>query len=182
MTSPHKTKALVDGQEVEQTYHEALFPFDKEQVTGIKVIAFDHEGKILGVKRGRTFDIPSGCQEWDDDTFEEATRREVYEQASAVLDKIALAAVIENAPLGTDDPTTFTLVMTGFVKALEPMLLGRDHKRTFLDKKTFLNRYRFGNPDDLKHLIDMAEFYAEPVRPKRRGRPPKKQACEGKVG
>ena len=178
MTGPYKSRTIIDGIEVEQIYHEPLFPFDKVNVKAIKIIAFDDEGKILGVKRGRTFDIPSGRLEWDDDDLTAATCREVYEQASVILGKVIISAVIENLPIQSVTPPTHTVVMTGFINKVEPMPFGRENKRAFLDKELFLKRYRFGDPEALKRLIDMASFYTELIRPRQCGKPPKKQIAE----
>ncbi len=158
MTNPYKTIVTAEAREVELTYHEPMFPFDAERVRGIKIIAFDNEGRILGVKKGRTYDIPSGCQEWEDDTFEETAYREANEQAQVTLGQITLAAVIEEALKGSEEATTYTLVMTGMVKEMEPMLSEKEHKRAFLTKSNFLKRYRFGNPEALRVLIEMTEF------------------------
>jgi len=159
MTSPYKTKIIAEAREIELTYHEPMFPFDAELVREIKIIAFDEIGRILGVKKGRTFDIPRGQLEWDDDDFEDATRREVYEQAGVVLEQITLAAVIEEVLKGQEERPTYTLVLTGAVQGIEALPAARERKRGFFKKEIFLKRYRFGDPEDLRVLIEMAEFY-----------------------
>jgi len=193
MTGPYKTTTIIKGYEIEQTYHEPVFPFDAERVRSVKIIAFDDEGKILGIKRGRTFDIPCGQLEWDDDNFQDTAKREVYEQANVNLGQITLAAVIAERIIGTIEHEqayeavakfrgkqkpeanqkdkkyqkqrtrpAFTLVMTGGVQEIEPLPHARDIKRGFFDKETFLDRYRFGNRDDLRKLIEMADFALPP--------------------
>jgi 8-oxo-dGTP pyrophosphatase MutT (NUDIX family) len=161
MTNSYQTTHISEPREIELTYHEPLFPFDAEMVREIKIIAFDNMGRVLGVKRGRTFDIVSGQQEWDDDNFEDAARREIYEQAGAVLGPITLAAVIEEVLKGQNENRrrpTYTLVMTGVIQGMEDFPPERVRKRGLFKKEIFLKRYRFGNPDDMRVLIEMAEF------------------------
>lgn len=152
--------------------HEPLYPFDSERVFAIKVIAFDKFGRILGVKKGRSFDIINGCPEWDDDSLEDAARREAYEQAGAGLEQVTVTAVIEHDPDENKEVEEsgpfYTLVVTGQIKGLEEWPPEQAIKRGFFKKEIFLKRYRFGNPDDLRVLIEMAEVYVGSVPPNER--------------
>lgn len=151
--------------------HEPLYPFDSERAFAIKIIAFDKLGQILGVKKGRSFDIINGCQEWDDNSLEDAAHREAYEQAGAALEQIIVAAVIEHDPNENkeveENGPFYTLVMTGYVDNLEKWSPEQAIKRGFFEKEIFLKRYRFGNEDDLHKLIKMAEFYCIKPHPEK---------------
>lgn len=142
--------------------HEPFYPFDCERVFGIKVIAFDRHDRILGVKKGRSFDIINGCQEWDDDSLEEAARREAYEQAGAALEQLTVAAVIEHAADENkeieENGPFYTLVMTGYVESIEeePLFPKQLSRHRFLNKASLL---RHAEEADLHRIIDMAEFY-----------------------
>ncbi len=142
--------------------HEPLYPFDHERVFGIKVIAFDEFDRLLAVKKGRSFDIINGCQEWDDDSFEDAARREAYEQAGATLEHLTVSAVIEHESDENqeveDSGPFYTLVITGYVEGLEEWPPEQAVKRGFFKKEVFLKRYRFGNAADIKTLVEMAHF------------------------
>jgi ADP-ribose pyrophosphatase YjhB (NUDIX family) len=142
--------------------HEPLYPFDSERVFAIKVIAFDKSDRILGVRKGRSFDIINGCQEWDDDSLEDAARREAYEQAGAALEQLTVAAVIEHDPDENkeveENGPFYTLVITGYIKGFEeePLFPKQKCRHRFLKKSSLL---RHAERPDLHKIVDMAEFY-----------------------
>jgi 8-oxo-dGTP pyrophosphatase MutT (NUDIX family) len=164
---PYTTMETVNGQKFETTYFEPTHPFAIEKVTGVKIIAFNDEGKILAVRKRKKFDpnrklnIISGTHEGDDKNYEETIRREAREEANVTLGRLFLAAVIERKLKGASS-TTYHLVMTARVKEFIPYTEYQEpNERFFLTREEFLKRYNAGTPEDMVKLIDMAEFMIE---------------------
>ena len=163
---PYVTNEIVDGQKYDLTYWEPMHPFPMEQVTGIQIIAFNDEGKILAIRKRKKFDparklnIIVGTHEGDDKNYEETTRREAREEANVALGQLLIAAVIERKLAGaSSQQASYHLVMTARVKDFIPYVEYQEpNERFFLAKDDFLKRYNAGRPEDIAKLIDMAEF------------------------
>jgi hypothetical protein len=126
---------------------------------GINLILFSEDGnEILAVKKGNDFDILRGCIDWDDDTIEDSARREAKDQASATLDAVTIAAVLAT-PGELLSEVTYELVMTAFVTSKGPRHTWQETEGEFIDKQTFLKRYRSGDREEMEVLIGMAEDY-----------------------
>jgi len=139
--------------------HEPLFTFAWDRAEGVNLILFSEDGnKILAVKKGKDFDILRGCPDWDDDSLEDTARREAKEQANAMLDAVTIAAVISTPGVLLSE-VSYELVMTAFVKNKEPRAIWEEMECEFIDKKTFLARYAFGDREEMEVLIGMAEDY-----------------------
>lgn len=168
-TKPYTTTETVNGEEFEVAYFEPTYPFVIEKVTGVRIIAFDDEGKILAVRKRKKFDrtrklnIISGVHEGDDKNYEETIRREAREEANVTLGRLFLAAVIEHKLKGASSQTaTYHLVMTAHIKDFIPYTEYQEpNERFFLTREEFLKRYNAGRPEDMAKLIDMAEFMIE---------------------
>ncbi len=139
--------------------HEPLFTFAWDRAEGVNLILFSEDGnKILAVKKGKDFDILHGCPDWDDDSLEDTARREAKEQANAMLDAVTIAAVISTPGVLLSE-VSYELVMTAYVKNKEPHAAWQETEHEFIDKETFLKRYRSGDREEMKTLIGMAEDY-----------------------
>lgn len=149
MTNKHATKII----------HEPLFTFAWDRAKNINLILFSYDGtEILVVKKGKDLDILRGCRDWDDDTIEDTARREALEQTSATLDAVTIAAVL-STPGELLSEASYELVMTAFVINKGPRHAWQENECEFIDKQTFLRRYRFGDLEEIEVLIDMAEDY-----------------------
>lgn len=139
--------------------HEPLFIFAWDKAKNVNLILFSEDGnKILAVKKEDGFDILRGFRDWDDDTIEDAARREANDQASATLDAATIAAVL-STPGELLSEVSYELVMTAFVKNRGPRRAWQETECEFIDKETFLKRYRFGDREEMEVLIGMAEDY-----------------------
>ena len=138
--------------------HEPLFTFAWKRAKRVQLILFSEDGKILVLKKDRSFDLLRGFCEWDDDTLEDTARREAKEQASATLDTVTIAAVL--ATLGDKlADVTYELIMTAYVTSKGPRRAWQETESAFLDKETFLTHYTFGDREEMEVLIGMAEDF-----------------------
>ncbi len=139
--------------------HEPLFTFAWDKAENINLILFSEDGnKILAVKKRTGLDILRGFRDWDDDTIEDAVRREANDQASAMLDAVTIAAVL-STPGELLSEVSYELVMTAFVKNRGPRRTWQETECEFIDKEVFLKRYRSGDREEMEVLIGMAEDY-----------------------
>jgi len=164
MSRPRKTLITINGQEAERFYRDSAPSFNARRAESIVVVVFDTEGRILGVKKGRSFDLIWCKQDWDDDTAQDAAHREAREQAGVILGDVALAAIIETRLVKAKALRIFTPLITGIVKEIDADFPALAKKRCFLDKETFLKRYRFGEPEDMRVLIETAESYRNKMK------------------
>jgi ADP-ribose pyrophosphatase YjhB (NUDIX family) len=139
--------------------HEPAYAADVEGTKRFKVIVFDADNRILVVRTNKLIDLPGGRVEWEDDTLGAAVRREVLETTGVTLGLLAVAAVmVASSPAGQDDPQPI-LVMSGRAMGIAtPGGTLRRQRYPFIDKEKLLQRYKAGNPDALRKLIEMAEF------------------------
>lgn len=139
--------------------YEPLFTFAWDRADHINLILFNEDGsKILAVKKGNGLDILRGFRDWDDDTIEEAARREAKDQASAILDAVTIAAVL-STPEELLSDVSYELVMTAFVTSKGARHAWQECESEFVDKETFLARYASGDREEMEVLIAMAEDY-----------------------
>lgn len=159
-TTPYLTTAKIDGQIHEHRYYEPMHGYDKCMVKNVKVVAFDNEDRILTVRDGNRIDIVNGSIEWDDDTPEDAARREAMEKANVTLGEVSLGAVIESKPKGgSSGQAAVTLVMTARIKSIDPYKSWQGApKRAFLTKEELFKKLGPRKSKDLTRLIDMASF------------------------
>ncbi len=138
--------------------HPPLFTFAWDRAASVNLILFSDDGqKILVVQKGEAFDILRGAREWDDDTLEDTVRREARDQAGVVLDAVTIAAILSTQEELLAE-VSYELVMTAFVLSQERHTF-QETKSVFIDKETFLEHYTFGNREEMKTLMSMAEDY-----------------------
>lgn len=159
-SASYVTTVNIDGQTYEQRYYEPVRCYDSIRAQGLKLIAFDGENRILAIRDKNRVDIVNGSLTWEDDTLEDAARREAREEGNVTLGQVALAAVIESNPKGAPPKhITYTLVMAARIKSVDPYQPWHGtHKRVFLTKENLLKRFSAGKAKDLSKLLDMAEF------------------------
>lgn len=139
--------------------HEPLFTFAWEKAEKVSLILFNEDGsEILAIKKGKDFDILRGFREWDDDSLEDTARREAKDQASSTLDAVTIAAVL-STPGELLSEVSYEIVMTAFIRSHGPRRAWQEKESTFVDKETFLKRYRSGDREEMEVLIGMAEDY-----------------------
>ncbi len=139
--------------------HEPLFTFAWDKAENVNLILFSEDGnKILAVKKEGGFDILRGFRDWDDDTIEDAARREANDQASATLDAVTIAAVLSTQGELLSE-VSYELVMTAYVKSRGPRRAWQETECKFIDKETFLARYTSGDREEMEVLIGMAEDF-----------------------
>jgi hypothetical protein len=139
--------------------HEPLFTFAWDRAEKVNLILFsEDEKKILAIKKGKSFDILRGVREWDDDTLEDTARRVAKDHASATLDAVTICAVLSTQGELLSE-VSYELVITAFVKGLGPRRTWQETECEFIDKETFLKRYRSGDREEMEVLISMAEDY-----------------------
>lgn len=159
VSAPYTTTITIDGQVYEQRYYEPMHGYDKYKTKKIIVIAFADDNRILGIKNRSRVDILHGERTWEDDTYEDAARREAKEEGNVTVDKISQAAVIASSPKGEPEQITHTLVMTARIKSVDPYQPWHGtHKRVLLTKKNLLHKFSANKAKDLTQLINMAEF------------------------
>ncbi len=72
---------------------------NKKEITAVCAFVFDKDGNILAVKNSRGWDIPGGKVE-KGESSDGAVIREVFEEASVVVDKVQLFHIQEFSSLG----------------------------------------------------------------------------------
>ena len=139
MTKSFAIKTMTKNREVEMRFFDSSHAYDLTMVSGILVFAFDAQGRILVLKDKKGFSLLRGEIEWDDDTGEDAARREVLELADATLSSVSLAAFIETTVEDsfTQDPV-ITLVFAGCVDTLDSCPSSGKDRRVFLSGDDFL--------------------------------------------
>ena len=141
-----------------QPIHKPPYSYKEGSARLVRLIAFDKIGRILVVQKGNAIDIIKGRQEFDDDTHEDAVRREAEEQASVSLGEVSLAAKIQ-LPEWINGKPVYELVFTGLVDEIGLRPDGNDYIRFFMDKKVFIKKYRQDSTEEMKALIEMADLY-----------------------
>ncbi|MDD2324479.1 MAG: hypothetical protein PHW63_00485 [Alphaproteobacteria bacterium] len=139
--------------------HEPLFTFAWDRAERVNLILFSEDGnEVLTVKKGKDFDILRGVREWDDNTLEDTARRVAIDHASATLDAVTICAVLSTQGELLCE-VSYELVITAFVKSLGPRRAWQETECEFIDKETFLKRYRSGDREEMEVLIGMAEDF-----------------------
>ncbi|NCC03473.1 MAG: NUDIX hydrolase [Proteobacteria bacterium] len=126
----------------------------------IRLIAFDRIGRILAVQKEDCIDIIRGRQEFDDDTHEDAVRREAKEQANISLGEVSLAAKIR-LPEWINTKPIYELVFAALVDEIGLCPNGRGYDRFFIGKQAFLKKCQ-SSTEEMKTLVHMAEACCSP--------------------
>ena len=158
MTEPFAVKTLTKSCDVDMRFYDSSRAYDVTMVSEIIIVAFDEEDRILVLKDKKGFAVLRGIIEWDDDTIEDAVRREVLEQACATLGVVRIAAIIETTPENAfaEDPVV-TVVATARLETMEAFPANQEDKRFFLAKQDFLDHGAPENAEVQPCLMDLVE-------------------------
>lgn len=129
--------------------------YDIGRAKNLIIIAFDQQGRIMTIKKKGITDVVRGRVEWDDESYADAARREMFEATGAIFTLLKLSAVIapKENKLEIANQKDHTLVMAGRIGAIDRPQGSRKYKPIFLDMKKLLLRYNAGRIEDLEKLI-----------------------------
>jgi 8-oxo-dGTP pyrophosphatase MutT (NUDIX family) len=128
---------------------------ENKNVTCVLVIAFTADFDILTVTNKRGVDIPGGHIEVDDVDFEATARREVWEEARAIVGELTPCGVLECTH---DDHISYMMIMTGFVDRLENFVPHEEvSARAIMPVAEFLSSYRAADPELMWEMIKQAK-------------------------
>jgi 8-oxo-dGTP diphosphatase len=130
---------------------------DGEKVTSVSVVAFTRDGLMVAAELDRGPDLPGGHVQQHEHVLEDAVRREAWEEARIKLGPLSIVEIIESDYFGPDD-LTYMVIYTAWVTELATWQDDDDESsgRTLLTPDDFLERYRAGRIELMRHLITSA--------------------------
>ena len=130
----------------------------KELLSAVFLIALNGS-KILAIKNERGWEIPGGHIE-QGETCEEALIREVAEEAGASFSDAKLLAIIESDNQDVYRDKIMLIYVTKDFKLGEFTQSEDAFEREVVKIKEFLQRYKEGRSNDVKHIMDFPEIIA----------------------
>jgi 8-oxo-dGTP pyrophosphatase MutT (NUDIX family) len=115
--------------------------------------------KILAIRNERGWEIPGGHIE-PGETHEEALIREVVEEAGATFSDAKLLAIIESSNQDKYKDKVMLIYVTKNFKLGEFTPSEDAFNREVIEIKEFLQRYKEGRSNDVKHIMNFPEVVA----------------------
>ncbi len=142
---------------IKYTDENTVFP-KKELLSAVFLVALDGL-RILAIQNERGWEIPGGHIEAGE-THEEALVREVAEEAGATFSDAKLLAIIESSNQDIYKDKVMLIYATKNFKLGEFTPSEDAFEREVIEIEEFLNRYKEGTSNDVKHIMDFPEIIA----------------------
>lgn len=136
------------------------YDFDEKKVTSVWVVIFTPERKIVLTELKRGIDIPGWHVQITDKTFEDAVKREAYEETKVRIKNLQLCTVVESDYFwSAQDELTYMIFYVAEVDELFEFLPDDESfARHILSVEEFLENYSWN-----KELIEKVVYGAEKI-------------------